>query len=78
MICDECKQEREEKDLRYNAKWKNNICRYCFIDELIYNAEKNKAKAAVMASQPAALGWAQKGASELFDRMMPKAKKKAD
>jgi hypothetical protein len=72
--CDECGKERSEKDLRYNPKWKNMIYRYCFIDELIGNAEKNKATGALL-SNPQAYFAARQAASLTFDKFLKKEKK---
>lgn len=71
MICDECGNEVEPSNLRYNEKWKNNICRLCFVNELMDNAKKNVAQKAVLGLSPAAFGLAQQAANKMFDEFPP-------
>lgn len=72
--CDECHQERPDKDLKYNPKWDNMICRKCFTDELLGNAANNKAQGALLANNPIAMSAAIKAASLVFDKMLKNKK----
>ena len=69
--CNECNQEREDANLRYNEKWKNNICRLCFVSELMNNAQKNVAQKTILGLSPTAFGLAQQAANKMFDEFPP-------
>ncbi len=70
--CDECGESVDNKDLGYNPKWKNWICRKCFVGELIGNAENNKAQSAILGSNRMAYAAAYKAANILFDKALRK------
>jgi hypothetical protein len=72
--CDECQIERDERDLRYNPKWDNHICRYCFMNELLFNAGENKAIGALLHGNAVANSAAVKAANMVFDKLMKKKK----